>query len=649
MKSPLWTPTQSQLRNSQMAKFIAFVNQRFTLQFKNYRQLYQWSVQSPELFWKAVWDFMGIIATSSPTAIMTPKKRMQDTEWFTGALFNFAENLLKRRDLQVALISVTEQGDYRTLTYQALFNKVVALATYLRQLGVAVGDRVVGMVTNSEEAVVAMLATTSIGAVWSSCSPDFGLSGLVDRFSQITPKVLLAVTKHCYKGVAFVHSEKISALLSQLPSVQHLILIHNCDDDHQVITKKNVILYDDCFHEPPNEFNFESLPFNHPIYILYSSGTTGKPKCMVHGAGGTLIQHLKELRLHTDLTPADCIFFYTTCSWMMWNWLVSSLSVGSTVVLYDGSPFYPQSETLFNLIDKAKISIFGVGATYIESAMRFGLHPKATHSLQSLRTILSTGSPLLPKYFDYVYQEIKSDVYLGSISGGSDIISCFALGNPLLPVYRGEIPSIGLGMKVEIFDEMGVSITQEKGELVCTLPFPSMPIYFWNDPNGDIYQHAYFERFKGIWAHGDYAEITEHGGLIIYGRSDATINVRGIRIGTSEIYQSLKTIPEITDQLAIGQPWQDDVRIVLFVVLQPGIVLEETLKNRIRKTIRAETSAHHVPAKIIAVPELPRTHNDKLVELVVKKIINHEPITNLNAIKNPKVLAYFENLEELSR
>ncbi len=507
-------------------------------------------------------------------------------------------------------------------------------------------DRIVGFLPNRPETVIAMLATTSIGAIWSACSPDFGWQALVERFSQIEPKILFAVDGHFYGGKAYSHLEKIQSLQQQLPTLQHTIILpfthsSSCLDSLSSSTH----LWQDCKTSVVTSSSFTAFPFAHPLYILYSSGTTGKPKCMVHGAGGTLIQHLKELILHTDLKRKDTIFFYTTCSWMMWHWLISSLATGATIVLYEGDPFYPQPSALFDLIDQFNITVFGVGAQFIETIKKNNLQPKRSHVLSSLRTILTTGSPLSPENFDFVYQDIKSDVCLSSISGGSDIISCFALGNPSLPVYRGEIQCIGLGMNVKIFNANGQAVKNEIGELVCTAPFPSMPLYFWNDSNGEQYRQAYFEKFSGVWAHGDYAKLTEQEGLIIYGRSDATLNPGGIRIGTAEIYRQVEKFPAVHSCLATSYLLPSGEIIILFVTLCPGKCLDEELINAIKHEIRQNISPHHVPKKIIQAPDLPRTLNGKLMEIVVKKIINHQPYNLSIPLANPNSLNFFMSLE----
>lgn len=580
-------------------------------------------------------EFTEVILSKPAKQIFKPGKRMQDGQWFLGAELNFAQNLLRFRDDKNALIFVNERGQEQTLTYGELYQQVAILAGWLSKVGLNPGDRVVGVLPNCPATVIAMLATASLGGIWSACSPDFGLQGLLDRFSQIDPKILLAVDGYSFAGKIFDKSKEISQLQQQLPSLQQTLIIPYLSSQTWQWT--------DCIGQNTGvPLNFKALPFSHPLYILYSSGTTGKPKCLVHGAGRTLLQHLKELKLHTDLGHEDTIFFYTTCAWMMWHWLISSLAIGATLILYDGHPFYPKKTALFDLIDQYKITVFGVGARLIETAENYHLHPKQTHSLQSLRTILTTASPLLPTSFDYVYQQVKSDVCLSSISGGSDIISCFGLGNPTLPVYRGELQCLGLGMDVKIFNEQGQVVLFKKGELVCATPFPSMPIFFWKDPDGKKYQHAYFNKFSGVWTHGDYAQLTEHGGLIIYGRSDATLNPSGIRIGTAEIYQQVERFDEVLESLAVGEQWQGSERILLFVVLAENQTLTAELITALKTTIRSNASPHHVPYKIIQAPDFPRTRNGKLMEIVVKKIINHQPLESIEGLANPESLEFFK-------
>lgn len=623
MTPPLWQPSQILIEHSYMYQFMHAVNQT------NYDQLYQWSINQPEQFWEALSLFCEIIYSHPPTKIMQPATEIWKTQWFLDAKLNFAENLLWRRDNHVALIYANEKGEREEITYQSLFHHVKNLSSHLTKYNVKSGDRVAGFVTNKIETVIAMLASASIGAIWTACGPEFGVEALMERFSQIEPVILFAVKEHDFHGKYFNHERTLEQLEKNLPSI-----------------KKIIFLEDILNIELSENFSFSAFPFDHPLYILYSSGTTGKPKCMVHGAGNLLLQHKKELMLHTDLHPEDKIFFYTTCSWMMWHWMISSLSVGATIVLYDGSPFYSKNSALIDLIDEYDISIFGCGAKIIETYMKNNLNPKKTHRLNSLKTILTTGSPLLKESFDYIYSNFKK-IRVSSISGGSDIVSCFALGNPLLPVYSEEIQCRGLGMKVEIFDENGHSIKNLPGELVCTNAFLAMPLYFWNDPLGEKYFQAYFDKFKNVWTHGDYAKITEHNGVIIYGRSDATLNPGGIRIGTADIYEQVLKFEIISDCLAVGQQWENDERIILFVTLKNGLKLDEKLKEEIKKMIRDNTTPFHVPKKIIQVNDIPKTMNGKTMEIAVKNVINGKEIKNKEVLANPKSLEQFKNLEEL--
>jgi acetoacetyl-CoA synthetase len=570
---------------------------------------------------------------------------MPGARWFTGAELNFAENLLRYRDDRTALISKGEAQATRRMSYNELYTAVARLAHALRDAGVRRGDRVVGFMPNIIETVVAMLATTSIGAVWSSCSPDFGTRGVLDRFRQIEPRVMFTVDGYYFRGKQFDCLERATSILSELPSVERMIVVPYCGSTPDI---SNATLYDAFIDETDSvELEFEQVPSEHPVYIMYSSGTTGLPKCIVHSGGGTLLKHLTELQLHADLKRDDVIFYFTTCGWMMWNWLVSSLAVGATVVLYDGSPFHPAPDALWTLAQDEQISIFGTSARYLAAIEKERITPKKTHTLEKLRTILSTGSPLSVQSFEYVYREVKDDVQLASISGGTDLIGCFATANPLGPVYAGELQCRGLGMKVEAFDHDGRSVIGQKGELVCTAPFPSMPIGFWNDADQKKYRAAYFEKFPDVWAHGDYVEITDTGGVIIYGRSDATLNPGGVRIGTADIYAQVETIEEVVDSLAVGQNWDDDVRIVLFVKLAHGVQLSDELKQKIRKTIRENATPRHVPAKIIAVNDIPYTISMKKVELAVRQIIHGEPVLNTEALTNPESLELFRDLAEL--
>jgi acetoacetyl-CoA synthetase len=573
---------------------------------------------------------------------------MPGARWFPNVRLNFAQNLLRHRDERIALVGRNELGQRVALSYAELNEQVARLAATLRAEGVGVGDRVAGYMPNVPQTVIAMLATSSIGAVWSSCSPDFGVQGVLDRFGQIEPKVLFCTEAYPYGGKIFPMAEKLRAVVDGLPSLERVVLVPYLDPTADPGPLRRAVRWPD-FLGPAEPIEFAALPFDHPLYILYSSGTTGVPKCIVHGQGGTLLQHLKELVLHTDLKREDHFIYYTTCGWMMWNWMASALAVGATVVLYEGSPFHPSGAVLWDLIDDEQISVFGTSAKYLAALEKTGVRPAQSHKLRRLRTLLSTGSPLLPESYDYVYRDIKSDLLLASISGGTDIVSCFALGNPLLPVYRGELQCRGLGMKVEILDEGGRPVTQTQGELACTQAFPSMPVGFWNDRDGAKYRAAYFEKIPGVWCHGDHALLTEHDGLVIFGRSDATLNPGGVRIGTAEIYRQVEKLPEVLESLAIGQDWEGDVRVVLFVRLREGLQLDDALRERIKRVIRDNTTPRHVPARIVQVPDLPRTRSGKLSELAVRDVVHGRPVKNTEALANPEALEYFKAIAELTR
>jgi acetoacetyl-CoA synthetase len=645
VKEPIWKPPDERMSNANMTRFIAFVNEQEGKRFTTYEELYRWSIENIPAFWTAVWDFCEVKASKRFETVVDDLDKMPGARWFTGAKLNFAENLLRYRAERTALISAGEAQTTRRMSYSELYTAVARLAHALRDAGVRRGDRVVGFMPNIIETVVAMLATTSIGAVWSSCSPDFGTRGVLDRFRQIEPRVMFTVDGYYFRGKQFDCLERATSILSELPSVERMIVVPYCGSKPDI---SNATLYDAFIDETDSvELEFEQVPSEHPVYIMYSSGTTGLPKCIVHSGGGTLLKHLTELQLHADLKRDDVIFYFTTCGWMMWNWLVSSLAVGATVVLYDGSPFHPAPDALWTLAQDEQISIFGTSARYLAAIEKERITPKKTHTLEKLRTILSTGSPLSVQSFEYVYREVKDDVQLASISGGTDLIGCFATANPLGPVYAGELQCRGLGMKVEAFDHDGRSVIGQKGELVCTAPFPSMPIGFWNDADQKKYRAAYFEKFPDVWAHGDYVEITDTGGVIIYGRSDATLNPGGVRIGTADIYAQVETIEEVVDSLAVGQNWDDDVRIVLFVKLAHGVQLSDELKQKIRKTIRENATPRHVPAKIIAVNDIPYTISMKKVELAVRQIIHGEPVLNTEALTNPESLELFRDLAEL--
>ncbi len=653
MTKPLWNPSDELIEDSNMFSFMKYVEKLTGKTIPNYEELYDWSVNNIEEFWKSIWIIAGVIYSRQYDTILSERK-MPGTKWFEGAKLNFAENLLRFRDNHLAIMSYREDLPKVELTYNELYKKVSSLVISLKKLGVKKGDRVAGFITNIPEAIIAMLAATSMGAVWSSCSPDFGLQGVLDRFSQIEPKVLFAIESYQYNGKENNCIEKIKQISKNIPSIEKIILVPKFNDfksNHISVSKKNeiknAISFLEILDDPSVEINFEQLPFDHPIYIMYSSGTTGKPKCIVHSAGGTLLQHFKELSLHTNLKRNDIITFYTTCGWMMWNWLVSSLNIGATIFLYDGSPAYPNIETLWNLIEKESINVFGTSPKFLSISQKSNLVPKGKFDLSPLKTILSTGSPLSTENFEWVYSDVKKDVQLSSISGGTDIISCFMLGNPVLPVYRGEIQCRGLAMKVEAFDEEGKSVVQKKGELVCAEPFPSMPIYFWNDPDNKKYQNAYFDKYTGVWHHGDFIELTEHNGIIVYGRSDATLNPGGVRIGTAEIYRIVENMEEVLDSLVVGQKWNSDVRIILFIVLRPHLKINEKLKNKIRNEIKRLASPRHVPKKIIRIKEVPRTINGKKVEIAVTQIIHEETVKNKDALANPDALDQFYNIDEL--
>lgn len=650
MKKPIWKPTLDRIENSNMISFMRYVEQIALEPISSYQKLYDWSINNIEEFWKSIWVISGIIHSQSYTKILTGKK-MFGAKWFEGAKLNFAENLLKYRDNHPAIISCREDCKTVRLTYNQLYENAASLAFELRKLGLKKGDRAAGFVTNIPESIIAMLAVTSIGAIWSSASPDFGIQGILDRFGQIKPKILFAIEGYQYNGKIIDCSEKIKMIAENLPSVKKIIIISRFYDfkkkksEEKKITLKNSVCFEELLSNK-KELIFDQLPFDHPVYIMYSSGTTGIPKCIVHGAGGTLLQHFKELSLHTNLNRHDVITYFTTCGWMMWNWLVSSLSIGATIFLYDGNPVYPNINILWKKIEKEKITIFGTSPKYLSICEKSKLIPKDKFDLSSLKTILSTGSPLSVENFKYVYSKVKKDLQLSSISGGTDIISCFMLGNPVLPVYAGEIQSRGLGMKVEAFDERGKSVIEEKGELVCTKPFPSMPVYFWNDKNNKKYKSAYFDFYKDVWRHGDYIKITKNGGVIVYGRSDATLNPGGVRIGTAEIYRIVENINEIMDSVVIGQNYKNDVRIILFVVLKDKVELSKELTDKIKLQIRTQATPRHVPAKIFKVKNIPRTISGKKVELAVTKIINGETVENKDALANPESLMEFKEFRK---
>jgi acetoacetyl-CoA synthetase len=643
MTERLYKPTKAQCGKTQLWQFMQFINQHFDLSLTHYRDLHTWSVRHRADFWESLAEYFDIQFHQEAEQVLVDGNKMPGATWFAGATLNFAEHCLQRRDNKPALIFASENGTRRQLTYHDLFQQTAACARALRDAGVREGSRIAGFMPNMPETVIAMLAAASIGATWSSCSPDFGYQAVLDRFGQIEPTILFAADGQFYNGKTHDVTDKIAALQSAIPSIKQVVLVPFVGSD---ASELDATRWDD-FLMPCDDIEFAELPFDHPLYIMYSSGTTGTPKCIVHGAGGTLLQHIKELRLHTDLSPADTIFYFTTCGWMMWNWFVSSLAVGATLVLYDGAPTYPKPDSLLDLIDEFDISVFGTSATFIANMEKNHLSPKDSHRLAHLRCILSTGSPLAPHSFDYVYDKIKSNIVLSSISGGTDIISCFALGNPMLPVYRGEIQCLGLGMDVAVFNEDGTSIIDAKGELVCRTPFPSMPVGFFNDPDGAKYFNAYFARFNNTWAHGDYATINKHRGVVIYGRSDAVLNPGGVRIGTAEIYRQVETIDEVIASLVTAQQWDDSERVVLFVQLRQGLSLDDRLRNKIKTGIRKNASPRHVPAKICQVADIPRTVSGKIVELAVRQLIHGEPVKNQDALANPECLREFVDRPEL--
>ncbi|WOF73220.1 acetoacetate--CoA ligase [Parvibaculaceae bacterium PLY_AMNH_Bact1] len=643
--TPLWAPNATRVAASAMTRFRLETEKSIGRSLPDYQALHAWSVTETAEFWDAVWEFCGVIASKKGERVLGATT-MPGADFFPDARLNFAENLLRKDDSSPALHFNNEGGHERVVTWAELRASVSQFAQALRAWGVEPGDRVAGYMPNMPETIVAMLATASLGAVWSSCSPDFGARGVLDRFGQIEPKVLIACDGYRYNGKTLRLEDNLREITGHLPTLEHVVIVSLVGA--AVTGVERVTLWEDaCAPFDPSDIVFEQLPFNHPLYIMFSSGTTGAPKCIVHSAGGTLLQQLKEHVLHCDLKEGDTLFYFTTCGWMMWNWLVAGLGVGATLALYDGSPFYPDGNVLFDYADDVGVNVFGTSAKFIDALNKEKLKPAETHELSDLRLILSTGSPLVDEGFEYVYRSIKKDVQLSSISGGTDIVSCFVLGNPVLPVWKGEIQSKGLGMVVEIWDEGGDALTHGKGELVCTKPFPSMPIGFWNDPDGAKYAAAYFDRFPGVWHHGDFAEVTEQGGIIIHGRSDATLNPGGVRIGTAEIYAVVETLPEIREAIAVGQSWQDDVRVVLFIVLADGAELTDDLIATIRSNIRKGASPRHVPAKVIAVTDIPRTKSGKITELAVRDIIEGRDVKNREALANPEALDLYRNLGDL--
>lgn len=650
MEGPLWTPRPAEVAASNMARLMGALSDGAQNKIGTPDELHRYSIGEPEAFWSALWDFCGIVGDKGAAPYIVDGDKMPGARFFPDASLNYAENLLNRQGPEPALIFYGEDGARRELSWDALRAQVSQAQQVLRSMGVGKGDRVAAMIPNMPEAIIALLAAASIGAVWSSCSPDFGVQGVLDRFGQIEPKVFIACEGYRFNGKSHAVSDKIKAVIKQLPSVEHVLLIKGLDGTSGTVDAvEKAVEWDAALnaHEA-GEPEFTRLPFDHPLYILFSSGTTGVPKCIVHRAGGALIQHMKEHQLHCDLKEGERLFYFTTCGWMMWNWLVSGLASSVTLVLYDGSPMYRDGASLFDLAQNEKINVFGTSAKFIDAVFKAGLKPRETHDLSSVRMICSTGSPLSPEGFDFVYDHINPDVHLASISGGTDIVSCFVLGHPMLEVWRGEIQAPGLGLATDVFDADGKPMKSGKGELVCSKPFPSMPLGFWNDPGDKKYREAYFSRFDNIWHHGDFAEWTPRGSMIIHGRSDATLNPGGVRIGTAEIYRQVEQLEEITESIVIGQDWDSDVRVVLFVILSGGVTLDDALQARLRARIREGASPRHVPAKIVAVDDIPRTKSGKITELAVRDIVHGREVKNKEALANPEALELYKNLPELS-
>ena len=647
MNRILWKPSKDQIENSQMDAFRLQVNSRFNINLNNYNELYDWSINNISDFWKAIWGYMAIEHSNDYSKIVDDPNKMPGAKWFPGVRMNYAENLLRIKSDKPAIYFKNEINSVKSLSYNEIFGLVEKLTFALKDIGVKSGDRIAGFVPNIPETVAAMLSTSTIGGIWSSSSPDFGIKGVLDRFIQIEPTILFATNGYYYNGKEYDLTKRINEIIDQLPSLKKVVIIPYLGNDVDVSKINKGISWEDFISQGNTSIAFKQLPFNHPLYIMYSSGTTGLPKSIVHGAGGTLVQHLKELRLHGNVSSDDTVFYFTTCGWMMWNWLVSNLAIGATIVLYDGNPFYPNHNQMWDMIDEFQITHFGTSAKFIDACKQEGLTPINTHSLDSVKTIFSTGSPLNEESYDYIYKYFKKDIQLSSISGGTDIISCFAGGNPTLPVHRGEIQCRGLGMAVKSYSEDGSSEINKKGELVCTKPFPSMPIYFWNDENGEKYHKAYFNKYPGIWSHGDFILINDHGGIQIFGRSDATLNPGGVRIGTAEIYRIVEEFDEVEDSLVIGQEWNGDERVILFIkLINPGS-MSSNLIDKINKSIRLDCSPRHVPQIVLETKDIPYTINGKKVEIAVKRIIDGDEVTNKDALSNPESLKYYKNIAEL--
>lgn len=663
MTNPIWKPSPRRVAESNMQRFLQANAHR--IEKPEYDALYRWSLDHNAEFWSAYWEFSGIRAMKPYRSVLTDPDRMPGARWFEGARLNYADNLLRPELRGTALIFYSERGDRIEMSWDELRRDVAALARVLKSMGVGEGDRVAGLLPNRPEAVVAMLACASLGALWSSCSPDFGAGAVLDRFGQIQPRILFATDGYFYNGKTIDRRPTLARVADRIDSLEAVIVIGYVEPEPNLEAVPGARRYGDVLADAPRAETrgagasgteapgaevpeFKALPFSHPLYIMYSSGTTGVPKCIVHGAGGTLIQHLKELQLHCDIKPGDAVFYFTTTGWMMWNWMVSALALGATLVLFDGSPFHPDPGVLWRIAERENLAVFGTSAKYLSALEKSGYRPAEHVRLPRLSSVLSTGSPLAPSSFDFVYEHIKEDLQLSSIAGGTDIIACFISGNPMLPVYRGELQCSALGLAVDVFDDRGRPVRGQKGELVCTAPFPSMPVSFWNDPGDAMYRAAYFERIPGVWCHGDYVEMTPSGGFVFHGRSDAILNPGGVRIGTSEIYRIVENFKEIAEAIAVGQVWDEDVRVVLFVRLQPGHRLDDDLVERIRIAVRRDASPRHVPAKVLETPDIPRTRSGKIVELAVRDVIHGREAVNADALANPEALDYFRNRVELA-